>query len=174
MHRQKGQSLLETSIVIAILGILGAIATPGLSEMLRSRKALAFAGVLHTELNLARNTAIMRGYRTVLCRSADGERCEFSGSWTRGFMSFIDRDGNGDRSADEPILRVTGAGEFQHLRLNLSESRRVIAFRPDGRGGGTNLTAMVCDSTGIARRSVVISVAGRVRMGQPAAGSGCP
>lgn len=174
MHRHSGQSLLETSIVIAILGILGAIAAPGLSEMLRSRKAVAFAGVLHTELNLARNTAIMRGSRTVLCRSRDGERCEFSGAWTRGFMSFVDVDGNGDRSADEPVLRVTSASEFQHLRLSLSESRRVIAFRPDGRGGGTNLTAVVCDSSGLARRSVVISVAGRVRMGQPATGIGCP
>lgn len=174
MHQHVGQTLAETMIVVAILGILGAMAAPGLSEMLQARRAQSFASVLHAELMLARNSAIVRGYRTVLCRSDDGERCVFSGSWTRGFMSFVDVDGNGERSPSEPVLRTTSSSDFHALRLQLSEGRRVIAFRPDGRSGGTNLTALVCDASGTPRRSVVVSVAGRVRLGQPARDAACP
>lgn len=174
MHRQAGQSLAESMIVVAILGILGAMAAPSLSEMLQARRAQSFASAFHAELNLARNSAIVRGYRTVVCRTDDGERCVFSGSWTRGFMSFVDADGDGDRSPSEPVLRTTTRADFHALRLRLSEGRRAIAFRPDGRGGGTNLTALVCDASGTPRRSVVISVAGRVRLGHPDPGARCP
>lgn len=174
MHQQVGQTLVESIIVVTILGILGAMAAPGLSEMLQARRAQSFASVLHAELNLARNSAIVHGYRTVLCRTDDGERCVFSGSWTRGFMSFVDVDGNRDRSPSEPVFRTTSSSDFRALRIHFSEGRRVIVFRPDGRGGGTNLTVVVCDASGTPRRTVVVSVAGRVRLGQPAHDARCP
>lgn len=173
MDRHAGQSLVETAIVLSVLGILTMAAVPSLLEWSRGRRANAFASLLHTELSLARNTAIVRGHRTVLCRSTNGEQCQFSGPWTRGFLSFVDVDGNGDRSSVEPVLRVAGSAEFHQLHVGISESRRIITFRPDGRGGGTNLTAVVCDASGTARRTVVISVAGRVRLGQPSANQGC-
>lgn len=173
MPKQCGASLIETAIVIAIFGILSAIAMPGLSELLQARHATSFASVLHTELNLARYAAIMRGYRTVVCRSPDGTTCRTAGPWTQGLMSFVDIDGNGDRAPNEPILRITGGDTLTHVRTRFSEGRRIIAFRPDGRGGGTNLTATVCDATGKARRTVVVSVAGRVRLGNPGATERC-
>ncbi|WP_397608487.1 GspH/FimT family pseudopilin [Silanimonas sp.] len=174
MQRQSGQSLVELAIVIALLGILGSISAPAYADWARSHKARAFASVLHTELNLARNTAIVRGYRTVLCRTEDGESCRFDGSWSEGFMTFLDVNGNGERSRSEPVLRVTNSGDFKQVRLRISESRPIIVFRPDGRGGGSNLTAVACDAEGRARRTVVISVAGRVRLGQPTAADACP
>lgn len=174
MHRQSGQSLVEMAIVIALLGILSGIGAPAFADWVKTHKARSFANVLHTELNLARNTSIVRGYRTVLCRTRDGSYCRFDGSWTEGFLSFLDVDGNGERSASEPLLRVTRSGDFRQIRLRISENRRIIVFRPDGRGGGSNLTAVACDALGRPQRTVVISVAGRVRLGRPAATDACP
>lgn len=174
MHHQSGQSLVELAIVITLLGILGAIGTPAHADWARAHQARAFASVLHTEFNLARNTAIVRGYRTVLCRTEDGVNCRFEGPWSSGFMTFLDLNGNGKRTSDEPVLRLTNGSEFRKVRLRISEARPVIAFRPDGRGGGSNLTVVACDAQGKARRTVVISVAGRVRLGQPSTTDACP
>ena len=174
MRRHSGQSLVETAIVLTVLGIITSAAAPSLLEWAQARRAHAFASLIHTELNLARNTAIVKGYRTALCRSNDGKVCRFDGPWTQGFLTFVDVDSDGERSRDEPVLRVTGNAEFHQLHVRISESRRTIAFRPDGRGGGTNLTAVVCDSSKTARRTVVISVAGRVRLGRPLPTDTCP
>ena len=89
-------------------------------------------------------------------------------------MTFLDLNGNGKRTSDEPVLRLTNGSEFRKVRLRISEARPVIAFRPDGRGGGSNLTVVACDAQGKARRTVVISVAGRVRLGQPSTTDACP
>jgi type IV fimbrial biogenesis protein FimT len=168
-----GHSLVEAMVAIAILSITAAIAAPDLRGLLQSQRASALASIFHAELNLARHTAIVRGHRVVLCRSPEGLTCTGSGAWADGFLSFVDVNGNNLREAEEPILRHTAGTRGQGAQLHIGEGRRHIAFRPDGRGGGTNLSAVVCDGNGQPRRTVVISVSGRVRMGNPGPSARC-
>ncbi|WP_334130851.1 GspH/FimT family pseudopilin [Silanimonas lenta] len=170
----RGHGLIELVAATTILSIIAAIAAPDLQAFVRSRQAIAVAGNFHTELNLARHTAIVRGHRAVLCRSLDGTGCAPAGAWSDGFMSFIDLNGNNLREVGEPLLRYTTGVGSKGVKLHINEGRRHVAFRPDGRGGGTNLTAVVCDAEGHAHRTVVVSVAGRVRMGMPGPSTRCP
>lgn len=171
--QSRGYSLIEMIVVGAVLTVIAAIATPNLRSFLQAHQAAAVAASFHTELNLARQIAIARGTRTVLCRSEDGIRCSEIGPWSDGFLIFGDENGNNRLEANEPVLRHHVGSDAKNIRLHIGDGRRHIAFRPDGRGGGTNLTAVVCDRDGRPHRTVVISVAGRVRMGKPGPTTRC-
>jgi len=59
-RRQRGFSLLETAIVVAILAIVGASAAPSFSAMVEARRLDAAATKLAADIQLARNEAIAR------------------------------------------------------------------------------------------------------------------
>jgi len=67
MSRGRGMTLLEVMIVVAIGGILAALAGPNLIGLVRHTRARGQAATLVATINTARAQAITRGFPQVVC-----------------------------------------------------------------------------------------------------------
>lgn len=75
MRSQRGFSLVEFVVCIAILVIFGGMAVPMMSQFVQSSKVSATASDLYVMVNLARAEAIRRNTRVTLCGLASNSQC---------------------------------------------------------------------------------------------------
>lgn len=76
--RTKGFSLVEMMVVIAVMGILAAIATPAFRDMIQNQRVRNAAAELHSSLALARSEALKRN-TSVTVSAIDG-------NWSNGWQ----------------------------------------------------------------------------------------
>ena len=157
-----GFSLIELMITIAVAAILFGIAVPQFSTVTQNARITSARNGLFTAFQLARTEAISRRVHVVVCASVEGEVC--SGAWERGALVFVDANRNRQRDGTEVLLTQFAPDAFKNLAVR--GSRRLTSFGPDGRSGGSNQTLAVCAPGHNDGLSVVISNAGRVRMGK--------
>lgn len=172
-RRKRGLTLVELITTLAVTGISLAVLVPGWSGMVDRSHITTTANQLLTQLRFARNEAVTRNQAVSLCPSADGESC--SGDprgWHRGYIVFVDIDGNRSRTNGEPLLRAHGA-QANSLRLHSTTGRPSIRFRPDGAAWSTNTTFQICrgDNTD-SNRTVVLYGTGRARVDRRVSGNG--
>ena len=171
MSLPRGYTLAELLIVIAVAGVLLALAMPAFATLIDHTRARGAADRLHTELSLARQEALLRRRQVTLCRTVNHRQCVYAGPWSMGTMSFEDRNRNERLDAGELLLRVTSAADYAGLHVVDHSQRRHISFRPDGRSGGTNLTLRLCNRKLEPLRLLVINTGGRVRAMAPTPGT---
>lgn len=110
-------------------------ATPAPAHMTALLETVQVSAASHgfaADLRLAREEAIRRAGRVVLCKSADGSRCASSGPWSQGWIAFHDADADGARSAGERII-VREPAFARTLRAVGSFNRmHAVAFGPTG------------------------------------------
>lgn len=144
--RQRGFTLIEMIVVMALLAIITGIAAPGLSEFLAGQRVKAAAFDLTSDLLLARSEALKRG-RTVTVVPVDGD-------WRAGWSA---RDG------DQEFLRRNDAGQ----RLAFDGAPSQLSFNVSGRlaapAGGVRVTVRSDDAAEASKRCVVLDLAGRAR-----------
>jgi type IV fimbrial biogenesis protein FimT len=165
MHWQRGVTLIELVMVIAILGVLATLAAPSFATFrLNASRTAAVNGLFHAVF-LARSEAIKRGRIVTLCPSTDGRQCSARpDAWSDGYVAFenTDRDSPATIDPDEPILLVAGPWNGGRITSN----RTSFAFRPYIQGV-VNGTIVFCDSRGSAEaRAIIISHTGRPRISQ--------
>jgi type IV fimbrial biogenesis protein FimT len=143
--RQKGFSLIELMIAIAIVAILIALAQPSFTAIINQNRLAASSNELLATLQQARTESIRRNRRVVVCRSDNAEAstpsCTSStGNWA-GWIAFVDdggptagNAGNGVFNAGEALLKVHSVVEPVVLSAsgNISGLSQTIRFRPDG------------------------------------------
>jgi type IV fimbrial biogenesis protein FimT len=161
-----GITLIETIIVLAVVAIIAAIGLPSLQGTLSGTHATAVGNRLLTDMARARSEAIMSRYPTVICPSRDNSTCSGASDWSNGWIVFVDRDGNDQRSSSEQLLSVVSASDLGGLHVATTAGRTRMRYLPDGGSGGTNLSLSVCDGSRLARK-VVVNVSGRVRIENP-------
>jgi len=169
----RGFTLLEALVVLALLGVLLSLAAPSLKGLRQKHQMQSQAEHLQASLLWARSEALRRQQRVTLCvrEAAAGARedCAKAGSWTQGWVVFVDDNGNGRREATETVLQLHEAlPGFLMLQGNATVDR-YISYGAQGRSQSTTgafqagtLTLCGAGQTHVWR--VVINAVGKPRL----------
>lgn len=105
-RNNKGISLVEVLIVVAILGIMGTIAVPGMISW-RENKAIQGAGRdMYSNLRKAQSTAVK-----------DNRNCAVSFDGATGYTVYVDENKNFVQDGGEPVIAQVRWEQYRNVRL---------------------------------------------------------
>ena len=107
MHNKNGFTLLELMIVVAIFGILSAIAIPNVFAWMSNRRILNATNELNAAFQLARSQALRENADVVISIDTGNDRCEV----------FVDNGRGGGMASNQ----VRDGAEIQVALLTLPE-----------------------------------------------------
>lgn len=177
---QRGFTLLETLVVVFILGVVLAIAIPNYTSTVNSGRLTGTANDLLAAVKLARSEAIRRNQRVVMCPTADGAAC--GGTWSQGWLVFEDLNRDGNVSTGEEVINTgVPAPQTQILPSASVTGTQRVQFGADGfartaAGGLLNATFAVCRPVSLPNenvRDVVLTSGSRVSVTRRAASATC-
>lgn len=149
MNRNKGFTLIELMVTLAVLAIIMGIAVPSFTSLIQNSRSTALANSVATALNHARSEAVKRNANVEFC-SGDGSSCP--GNWTAGWVVRL-TDGTLLKTWDAPDAGVVITGGNQQ-----------ITFRGTGQitGAAVNLTSRYTNCSGNQARNIRIATSGRI------------
>ena len=161
LHTQRGFTLVELMVTVAVAIIMLAVAVPGFNDITRSNKLTTHVNTFVLALRLARNEGIKSSGAT-LCASNNQTSCA-GGDWTKGWILFSDFDLDGAVDAGEPIIRVNEAMPTTFTLPTVSATTVTYAGTGFLNSAGASLTVTFCGGrTGTgAGRTVTVSRTGR-------------
>ncbi|MBU2979094.1 GspH/FimT family pseudopilin [Alteromonas sp. C1M14] len=168
MKNNKGLSLIELMITVAIAAILLTVGAPGIQSILQQNRVIAATNDISSVIRTARFTAIDQEQLTILCPTSDYDAC--GTDWTLAKMVFIDANSNGSRDANETLIQSTdplGSG------LEIAGIKTALSFSPDG-SVSTAATITLCPASGdaTAASAVIVSLYGRVAVAKDSNNNG--
>lgn len=165
----QGFSLIELMAVMIVIGILAAVAVPGITGMVNNSRLSGQAGELVATLQLARAEAVRRNVPVTVCASSDGTSCAGGTTWTRWIVHGLD-PANG---TDEVIRDDSGSSS-----VSVVSSANSIVFKPSGMlDAGAQQTVTVCIPTtqpNINQRILTVMISGVVISKNNDGGGACP
>lgn len=103
---QRGFTIIELMITVAVAAIVLAIAAPNFRDALIRSRVSGTAIELQSALSLARAEALKLKLPVTVCARATDASCATGTSWADGFLLFQDPNGNGLLDSTEQVLRV--------------------------------------------------------------------
>jgi type IV fimbrial biogenesis protein FimT len=165
---------IELMVVLAVIGILLAIAIPSFIGLIQSSRVASEINALSGDFQFARAEAIKRGTPVSICASSDGANCLSANTWHRGWIVFSDV--NGDRvvdSADTVLLRQTSWTSTD----TLTSSNSIFAFSYSRDGfavalpGTVTWTLHTQPLNASASRCLAVNFVGRQQVQSPGTGN---
>lgn len=169
---QRGFTLLELLIAVALLATLARLAAPGFKTLVSNQQRQVFANELASGLRMARVEAVTRN-RTVIVQAIGGD-------WRNGWKIIADETGKGPEDPRNPIIAVSeGNARFQVIASKTMQTQ--IAFNYLGIPRALSQAALngsvhLCGASASDRHyRVVLARSGRVRVAtSPEDTSRCP
>jgi type IV fimbrial biogenesis protein FimT len=164
MHLSRGFNLIELMIVLAIVGVLIAVATPSWKDMVVNNRTRSAINDWIASAQFARSEALRTNGPVTLCASADGINCSATDYFEAGWIVQT-----GINTAVGTLLQDTVAKDGVLMTPNLG-AFRFITFLPNGlpAGGfaGVHITVRDNDMStpGYLDKHVCIARTGRIRV----------
>ncbi|MHB1117325.1 GspH/FimT family pseudopilin [Sideroxydans sp.] len=152
---QRGVTLVELLIVIAIFAILASLAAPSFSELIsRTRQDSVFSQLV-SDLNRARNEAIKRNTSAILCVRGSDTACGNTTNWQNGWLVCV-----GSGITCNAVLAVHAPLSSE---LSLVTTVTSVQFHPDG-SNASGATTLTLDGTfsGHQARQIKVAVTGNI------------
>ena len=171
-----GFTLIELMIAISLSVVILTFAVPSFSSFIKNGRVTTFTNTLVTDVNFARQEAVTRGDKVILCRSANPTAASPScggnvNNWSSGWLVFVNKDANTTYDdGTDVLLRATNevGGGVTIMTNNTSNAN--LVYNTDGTldmGGGTAVFA-VCDNRGEGQgNQLQVSPTGRPRLISP-------
>jgi type IV fimbrial biogenesis protein FimT len=158
--RAAGFSIFELMIVVLLISILLALATPSFREFTRSNQVTSTNNDLVTALNLARSEALRRSTGVTVCSSTNGKSCGSAADWGSGWIVFEDAAGTGVIASDDKVVQKWSAANNGVKVVTVSTS---IQYQPTGTAASSVTIDVSPDSCkGPRKRHIQVSAAGSI------------
>lgn len=165
-----GVSLIEVLVVLTIMVLMQALAVPTMSAVVDATRLGSVSQSFFFSLLMARNEAIKRNARVVLCKSATGSACTRAGGWEQGWILFHDVNNNAMVDAGERILQREQALPASVRLTGNTFVESYVSYTPLGHTSLTSgafqagtLTLCRASETRSQAKQIVISSSGRAR-----------
>jgi len=169
-RRTRGLTLPELMIGLAVVGVLSAVAVPGIGSYVQNGRIRGSTLDLVEAIALARSEAVTRRLPVTLCRTADPTAAVPSCGgtqydWGSGFLVFVDQNGDGVYANGVDIQLRVGARTSGGLRIRTNDQgNNNLRFNADGttNESGNTVIFALCDARGgEAGRQVRVPPVGR-------------
>lgn len=177
MKKNKGFTLIELMVAVAVFAILMAFAAPNLSDFSERNRLASQTNILVAHLNLARSEAVKRNRELKICISNPAHNaCTTTGKWEDGWMIFIDANSDNDyATADGDTLIQVGDALGGGITVRSTQFANLLTYNNDGSVTSAG-TFKVCNeaATLSMARALVIRTAGHVTLGKDPDDDGIP
>ena len=171
-----GFTLIELMIAISLSVVILTFAVPSFSSFIKNGRVTTFTNTLVTDVNFARQEAVTRGDKVILCRSANPTAAAPScggnaNNWSSGWLVFVSKDANTTYDdGTDVLLRATDEISGGVSIMTNDTSNANLVYNTDGTidmGGGTAIFA-VCDNRGEDKgNQLQVNPTGRPRLASP-------
>lgn len=174
LPRPNGFTLIEALVVMALLGILLAIAAPTMTELRGRHQLQAQAQGLLDSMVMARAEALRRQQRVTLCAQAVmTDQCDAQGRWQQGWLVFVDSNSNGLREPQELLLEARAAVPSTMRVVVTNTVKTYFSYNAEGRSASVHGAFMAgtwrfCLPAAAQGWQVVVNALGRPRAEQQA------
>lgn len=167
---RRGLTLIELAMVIAILAVLAAMATPGFTSIIEAWRVRQACASLQSSLYHARSEAIRRGGGVILEKLPQGAHgctlAPHSADWGCGWVVYADANGNGRMDDAEEIRRMPAPA---HTTVTRTRAGAAILLDRWGKMDGLNALGFTIapHPSGIASpatRGLCVAAGGRIRV----------
>ncbi|WP_237060495.1 GspH/FimT family pseudopilin [Microbulbifer sediminum] len=171
---QRGFTLIELMVTIAVLAIVVSIAAPNFATMINNNRSAALGEELAGAFNFARSEAVKRGDRVSICASNDGATCSAAGTWDQGWIVFSDSATTD--SAAAPVVSAVlrrweapqGDAAIAVTQAAATNFVRYTQLGTLGRSSQVTVTSSVSGCKGNAARTMTIGPAGLINVARSA------
>lgn len=140
MHAERGFTLIELMITLAVAAILLTLAIGGWQSVVQSNRATSRVNQLLSSVQFARSEAIKRAARVSVCATSNPTRNNptCGGTWQQGWLVFVNDPATAVNQFDPPGDILVGRGVPSGGDLTISHSSpSVLTFDSQGFPSGT-------------------------------------
>jgi type IV fimbrial biogenesis protein FimT len=166
VQRASGFTLTELLASLAVMVTLTSLAAPEMVRLVSQQRSTAALTQLLGAVQLARSSAITRGTVVTLCPSESGRDCAGRNQWHHGALVFVDEDRDGQRDAEDELLRaLPGFAHGARVYWRSFRNKRYLQLNALGMTNWQNGHFLYCPANRDPRfaRQLILNAQARVR-----------